>query len=97
MERLERCGFKVMGLVFAMVWLQIGSFSSSHQLGKSPDGVHRVTNPYSDDGRKIYFISDYPHLMKTVRNAWASKNRKLWVSSQFVLISGPTYVYPTVL
>lgn len=41
---------------------------------------YKVLNPYSDNGRYIYFFSDPPHLMKTTRNAWASEKRSLWVS-----------------
>lgn len=42
---------------------------------------HKLLNPYSPEpGRKyIYFVSDPPHLIKTVRNSWASKKRDLWV------------------
>lgn len=34
---------------------------------------------YANDGRFIYFFSDPPHLIKTVRNCWASPQRSLWV------------------
>ena len=33
--------------------------------------------------RFIYCFSDPPHLIKTVRNCWASKKRSLWVSASF--------------
>lgn len=29
--------------------------------------------------RYVYFIVDPPHLLKTVRNAWANNKRRLWV------------------
>ena len=41
--------------------------------------VHKVSNPYTDDDRPFFFFSDPPHVMKTVRNCWASSNRHLWV------------------
>ena len=40
--------------------------------------LHKVVNPYADDGREIF--SDPPHLIKTTRNCFASKARLLWVS-----------------
>ena len=46
--------------------------------------VYKVPNPYSCEKRDIYFISDVPHLIKTVRNAWSNsfghnQARALWV------------------
>ena len=44
--------------------------------------VYKVTNPYSiSEKRELFFFSVPPHLIKTVRNAWASKKRQLWVGS----------------
>ena len=50
-----------------------------HSLG-SHDLVYKVHNPYASEERYLYFFSDPPHLMKTVRNAWASPKCHLWVS-----------------
>ena len=43
--------------------------------------THKLRNPFASDVERkyIYFISDPPHLIKTVRNAWASRKRNLWV------------------
>ena len=51
--------------------------------GEVNEFVHYTVNPYSEDGRKIFFISDVPHLVKTTRNCFSNsfshKNtRKLW-------------------
>ena len=48
---------------------------------RSTKAVYKVVNPYAHNGEKrnIFFLSDPPHLMKTVRNAWANNKRKLWV------------------
>lgn len=46
--------------------------------GSDATFVHKVTNVYAPDERDLFF-SDTPHLIKTVRNCWASKNRSLWV------------------
>ena len=44
------------------------------------DVLHKVLNPYSQEKRYLYFFSDPPHLLKTIRNCWQSKKRNLWVS-----------------
>ena len=41
--------------------------------------THKMTNPFAPEQRDIFYISDPPHLIKTVRNSWASKKRNLWV------------------
>lgn len=46
--------------------------------------VHSVTNPYADPSRPLFFFSDTPHLMKTVRNAWANSKRKLEVKHKLI-------------
>ena len=48
--------------------------------------TYKTINPYSADQRYIYFFSDVPHLIKTIRNAasnsFAHNNKRfLWVSS----------------
>ena len=47
--------------------------------------TYKTTNIYSPDKRPLYFISDVPHLIKTVRNCWSnsfahSRSRTLRVS-----------------
>ena len=41
--------------------------------------IYKVQNHYADEERDLFFISDVPHLQKTVRNCWASTSRTLWV------------------
>ena len=41
------------------------------------DIVYKVPNIYAKDKRSLYFFTDPPHLMKTVRNCWASQT---WVN-----------------
>ena len=56
-------------------------FFKLHNPNAGPhDITYKVYNPYSPDGRFLYFFSDPPHLIKTVRNAWESNKRPLWVS-----------------
>ena len=77
--RLERCGFKVLATTFdgASVNRRLVKI---HCLGAS-DLLHKVINPFAPEKRYLYFFSDPPHLVKTVRNCWASKSRNLWVSA----------------
>ena len=83
-ERLEQLGFKVIALT--------GDGASCNRKyfklhSNDEDEVcYKTINPYSDEKRYIYFISDVPHLMKTVRNCWSHSfghgcTRKLWVGS----------------
>ena len=77
--RLERYGFKVMGLT-------CDGLAANRQLFRlhAPKGsmelVHKVANPHAIEGRDFFFFSDPPHLLKTVRNCLSNKNRHLWVS-----------------
>ena len=76
-SRLERCGFKVMGLT-------CDGLSANRLLFKlhapqKQDLVHSVINPYAHPKRPLFFFSDPPHLMKTVRNEQTNKKRKLQV------------------
>lgn len=42
--------------------------------------LNKTSNPFVKDGsRPFLFFCDPPHLIKTVRNCWASKSRSLWV------------------
>ena len=41
--------------------------------------VHKTVNVYSDEARVLFFFSDPPHLLKTIRNAVENPDRKLWV------------------
>ena len=75
-SRLERCGLKVMALTCDGASVNRRLFKL-HQTGKQL--VYKVVNPFATE-RYVYFFSDPPHLLKTVRNAWQSKKRPLWVS-----------------
>ncbi len=73
---LERCGFRVMALICD----GLAANGRLYDPSARPGEVYCVPNPYSGDDRQVYFISDPPHLIKTVRNAWCNSKRKLWVS-----------------
>ena len=63
-ERLEHMGFKVIALT--------GDGASCNRKFFRPHNTdndeicYKTINPYSDERRYIYFISDVPHLIKTV-------------------------------
>ena len=76
--RLERIGLKVLGAT-------ADGASTNRRLMKIHNSkrgqlVYRVINSHASEKRYLYFISDPPHLLKTIRNAWASPKRRLWVS-----------------
>ena len=84
-SRLERLGLKVMGLCCDGLAANRRYFSLHSDKAKA----YKVVNPYAEENRSLYFFSDPPHLIKTVRNAWANPKRHLWVCHLCV----HTYVY----
>ena len=52
--------------------------------------TYKTTNIFSSDQRPLFFISDVPHLIKTVRNCWANsfahtRSRTLQVHNSVLL------------
>ena len=77
--RLERCGFKVAcctldGNSVNRKFFQIVGCDSSYNI------KYYTKNPCSFENRKVYFISDPPHLIKTTRNCLAITTRHMEVS-----------------
>ena len=72
---LENMGFKVLALCCDGLAANRRLFSL-HKPGSTPP-MHKVLNPHAHDGEKRYlwFLSDPPHLMKTVRNSWETANK----------------------
>ena len=91
-SRLERIGLKVLGL-------SCNGLSTNRRFFKlhtvNSDLVHKVPNPYAHDGRSLYFISDPPHLMKSVWNAWANKKRRMWVRKKRIIAMTDLQFYCT--
>ncbi len=80
-ERVERCGFNV--LACTSDGLSVNRrFFKLHGTGSM---VYKAMNPYSDDEQFVYFFSDPPHLIKTVRNCWFSDKRLMWVSTCIIV------------
>ena len=78
-DSLESMGFKVLAVCCDGLAANCRLFSL-HESGSTT--VYKVLNPHAHDGEKqyIFFLSDPPHLMKTVRNCWANHKQKMWVS-----------------
>ena len=81
-ERLEKLGLKVL-VVTADGASPNRKFFRMHK--KSRQSLcYKTTNPYTDEKRALYFMSDVPHLVKTSRNCWSHSfahaySRRLWV------------------
>ena len=78
--RIERCTLKVVGATFDGAspnrrFLKLHGITDPTKSAV----LHKVSNPFADDGRMLFFFSDPPHLLKTTRNCWSSKARLLWV------------------
>ncbi len=76
---LEMCGFKVIaatadGASPNRAFLRIHFTPMERKKFE-----YKTKNPFSAEDRYIYFFSDPPHLLKTIRNCMANAKRHLWV------------------
>ena len=78
-ERLELLGFNVLATV-------CDGASPNRKFFKlhGNKSTYKTKNPYAESERYLFFLSDVPHLIKTVRNCWANSyghsfSRTLWV------------------
>ena len=90
-SRLERQGIRVLALTCdgASANRRLWKLHSKGRDTSERGVLYKVPNIYAtDQSRFLYFISDPPHLIKTTRNCWANKSRKLEVGySKFLLPS----------
>ena len=75
--RLERLGMRVLGVCCDGL-AAIRRLFSLHCSGSNAL-IYKVLNPHANERRYLFFFSDPPHLLKTVRNCWANSKRNLWV------------------
>ena len=80
---LEAAGYKVISLTGDKGSYNTKFFRLHNKIAKS-EVTYKVPNPYTSEKRDIYFISDVPHLIRTVRNCWSNsfchnQARALWV------------------
>ena len=88
-ELLEDRGLKVLFITCDGA-SQNRKFFEMHRMNDSDEPVNSTPNPYAEDGRQLYFISDVPHLLKTARNCFANSNshkksRMLWKGGYNIL------------
>ena len=69
-RRIESCGLNV--IAFTCDGASPNrKFFQMHKVDKSKEPVYKTKNLYAND-RDIFFFSDVPHLMKTIRNCWSN-------------------------
>lgn len=74
-SRLERCGFKVMGVTADGLSVN-RHFFKLHGDSDSDTPVHKTCNPYTSEGRFLYFFSDPPHLIKNCTQLLGKQEKK---------------------
>ena len=74
--RPERIGLRVLVAMADGVSTNhpFSSYIHSHKCGEV---VYKIVNPHCCDRRYLYFFANPPHLLKTLRNAWANPKRHL--------------------
>ena len=83
--RLQRYGFRVMGLTCDGLAANRQLFRL-HAPKTSKEVIYKTTNPYVLEPQSLFFLSDPPHLLKTIRNCLANKKRHFWVRFKTVFI-----------
>jgi hypothetical protein len=81
--RLELCELKVVG-VTADGASPNRKFFKLHQKSYEEHITYKTRNPFSVDGSDIFFISDPPHLLKTIRNCLFNNKRLLWNNGKYI-------------
>jgi len=88
-RHLEVASFKVVSLTADNGSCNPKSYCLHHKIystkSNQQDVTYKVPNPYTNEKQDIFFISDVPHLIKTVWNTWSNSfghnnARALWVS-----------------
>lgn len=80
-DRLECNDLKVIGIT-----CDGGSINRRFLKMHGDSLSHKTINIYSTDNRSIFFFIDPPHLLKTIRNAFANPSRHLWVCCYILLL-----------
>lgn len=83
-NHLEMLGLKVLAITADGASCN-RKFFRMHKSAEKAKLIYKTINVASGDRRPIFFFSDVPHLVKTVRNAWANSGshdntRQLYVS-----------------
>ena len=87
-ERLETSGIKIVTIVCDGSPINRGFIDMNTPRTTDSNVVFDTVNPY-DPSRAIFFISDVPHLLKTIRNCFSNsgmkKSRKLYKNGQYIV------------
>lgn len=75
-ERLTRIHFRVLAVTSDGATCNRSLFKMHT---RTRDVIYKTRNVFSSKTEYIYFFSDPPHLIKTIRNCFASSKRDLWV------------------
>ena len=89
-ELLEDVGLKVLFITCDRASQNRKFFELHPSARDDGEPVNAMPNPFADDDRLIYFISDAPHLLKTARNCFANSqsyqmSRMMWNDNQPIL------------
>ena len=71
-RRLEANGIKVLSITSDGASSNRKFFRMHHDKNDPNTFMYKGLNLYSDDHRWVYFFSDPPHLLKTIRNCWCN-------------------------
>ena len=100
-ERLEQIGLKVLVITGDGASVNRTLFRMHGDCTKCTPykPLYKTPNPYTDEDRPFFFMSDVPHLIKTTRNNWShsyghNNTRKLMVinKSLFIHVSCVTWL-----
>ena len=70
-QQLEVLGFIVICISCDGASPNCKFFKMHGNYGLKDGVIYKAINRYSEDKRDIYFMSDVPHLLKTIRNCWS--------------------------
>ena len=70
-RQLEGLGFYVICIVCDGASPNRKFFRLHGEYGQKNGVTYKAVNRHSKDKRDIYFMSDVPHLLKTIRNCWS--------------------------
>jgi biotin operon repressor len=86
-KRLEACGLKVIATTADGASANRKFFKMHKQAsGKDSEVVYKTVNVYSPEKRPLFFISDVPHLIKTVCNCWSNSGAHNYTRTMKVCI-----------
>ena len=81
-KHMEFRGLKVMCIVGDGASANRAFFQMCAEPSEKGKCGYKTVNIYSEDLRPLFFMSDVPHLIKTIRNCTCSKVRNLWKNGQ---------------